>query len=161
MFYFLMTWRKISTSSRFQCLPSLYNVTQFLFQNILYKLLSLFRKRIFFFKQSQILVEKWGHENKITSLLDLIRCVHAQLCLTLCNPMDCSPPGSSVHGTLQARIVEWVAISFSGGSSWPRDGTHIPWVSCISRCILHHNASWESPLNNIEWKINTSRSSRF
>ena len=41
----------------------------------------------------------------------------AQSCLTLCNPVDCSPPGSSVHGILQARILEWVAISFSRGSS--------------------------------------------
>ena len=41
----------------------------------------------------------------------------------LCNPMDCSPPGSSVHGILQARVLEWVAISFSRGSSQPRDRT--------------------------------------
>ena len=41
--------------------------------------------------------------------------------LTLCDPVDCSPPGSSVHGVLQARILEWVAISFSGGASRPRD----------------------------------------
>ena len=46
------------------------------------------------------------------------------------NPMDCSPPGSSVHGVLQARILEWVAISFSRGSSQPRNQT---WVSCICR----------------------------
>ena len=45
----------------------------------------------------------------------------AQLCPTLCDPMDCSPPGSSIHGILQARILEWVAISFSRGSSQPRD----------------------------------------
>ena len=44
-----------------------------------------------------------------------------QLCLTLCDPMDCSLPGSFVHGILQARILEWVAISFSRGSSQPRD----------------------------------------
>ena len=44
-----------------------------------------------------------------------------QLCLTLCDPMDCSPPVSSAHGILQARILEWVAISFSRGSSPPRD----------------------------------------
>ena len=161
MFYFLMTWRKISTSSRFQCLPSLYNITQFYFRIFFTNYSHSSGNTFFFFKQSQILVEKWGHENKITSLLDLIRCVHAQLCLTLCNPMDCSSPGSSVHGILQARILEWVAISFSRGSSWPRYGTHTPWVSCIGRCILYHNASWESPLNNREWKINTSRSSRF
>ena len=52
-----------------------------------------------------------------------------QSCLTLCDPMDCSPPGSSVHGILQARILKWVAISFSRGSSRPRDRT---WVSCIA-----------------------------
>ena len=45
-------------------------------------------------------------------------CLVAQSCLTLCNPMDCSPPSSSVHGTLQARILEWAAISFSR-RSWP------------------------------------------
>ena len=44
-----------------------------------------------------------------------------QSCLTLCNPVDCSPPGFSVHGILQARILEWVTISFSRGSSRPRD----------------------------------------
>ena len=52
----------------------------------------------------------------------------AQSCLTLCNPMDCSLPGSSVHGIFQARVLEWVAISFSKGSFLPRDRTQ---VSCI------------------------------
>ena len=50
----------------------------------------------------------------------------AQSCPTLCDPMDCNLPGSSVHGILQARILEWVAISFSRGSSWPRDWTQSP-----------------------------------
>ena len=45
----------------------------------------------------------------------------AQSCLALCDPMDCSLPGSSIHGISQARILEWVAISSSRGSSWPRD----------------------------------------
>ena len=49
----------------------------------------------------------------------------AQSCPTLCDPVDCSPPGSSVHGILQARVLEWVAISFSRGSSRPRDQTHV------------------------------------
>ena len=49
--------------------------------------------------------------------------MHAQSCPTLCYPMDRSPPGSFVHGILQARILEWVAVSFFRGSSWPRDGT--------------------------------------
>ena len=51
-------------------------------------------------------------------------CVHAKSfksCPTLCDPMDCNPPGSSVHGILQARILEWVAIPSSRGSSRPRD----------------------------------------
>ena len=52
-----------------------------------------------------------------------------QSCLTLCDPMDCGPPGSVVHGIFQARIQEWVAIPFSKGSSWPRDQTQ---VSCTA-----------------------------
>ena len=52
-----------------------------------------------------------------------IRVLHlvARLCLTLCDPTDCGPPGSSVHGILQARILEWVAISSSRGFSQPRN----------------------------------------
>ena len=57
----------------------------------------------------------------------------AQLCLTFCDPMDCSPPGSSVHGISLARILEWVAIPFSRGSSQPRDQTQ---VSSIANGIL-------------------------
>ena len=52
----------------------------------------------------------------------------AQSCLALCDPVDCSPPGSSVRGILQARILEWVAIPFSRGSSRPRNQT---WVFCL------------------------------
>ena len=62
-------------------------------------------------------------------------CLVAQSCPALCNPMDCSPPGSSVQGISQARIVEWVAISFSRGSSAPRHQTHI---SCFGRQVLCH-----------------------
>ena len=49
----------------------------------------------------------------------------AQSCPTLCDPMDCSLPGSSIHGIFQARILEWVAISFSRGSSQPRDWSRV------------------------------------
>ena len=59
----------------------------------------------------------------------LVCVLAAQACLTLCNCMDCSPPGSPVHGILQARILEWVAIPFSRGSSPPRDRTQ---VSCTA-----------------------------
>ena len=48
---------------------------------------------------------------------------------TLCDPVDCSPPGSSIHGILQARILEWVAISFSRGSSQPRDQTRVSHIA--------------------------------
>ena len=76
-------------------------------------------------------------------------CAHAcvcsvvQLCLTLCNPMDCSLPGSSVHGIFQARILERVAISSSRGSSWPRDQTCISCI-CIGRRIFYHSTTWGS-----------------
>ena len=52
-----------------------------------------------------------------------------QSCPTLCDPVDCSSPGSSIHGILQVRILEWVAISFSRGSSQPRDWTWVPRIA--------------------------------
>ena len=60
-------------------------------------------------------------------------CEVSQSCLTLCDPMDCSLPGSSVHGILQARVLEWVAISFSRGSSQPRDWTRVSHIE--GRCF--------------------------
>ena len=62
----------------------------------------------------------------------------------LCDSMDCSPPGSYVHGIFQARILEWVAISFSGGSSWPRDWTHVFCSSWFGRQFFTHCATWEA-----------------
>ena len=97
-----------------------------------------------------------------------------QWCPTVCNPKDCSPPGSSVHGIFQARILEWVAISYSRGSSWPRNW--IP-VSCIAGKIfivsnmiyvnsqIHRyrylprtrrgkaDASWMWNFSSVRWKI--------
>ena len=67
----------------------------------------------------------------------------AQSCLTFCDPMDCSPPGSSVHGILQTRILEWDARPSSRGSSRPRDWTHVSYVSCIGRWFLTTSATWE------------------
>ena len=64
--------------------------------------------------------------------------------VTLCDPMDCNLPGSSVHGIFQARILGWVAISSLRRSSQPRDRTCVSWVSCIGRQILYHCASWEA-----------------
>ena len=58
-----------------------------------------------------------------------VKVLIAQSCPTLCDPMDCSSPGSSVHGILQARILEWVAISFSRGTSGPKDQTWVSWIT--------------------------------
>ena len=55
----------------------------------------------------------------------------------LCKAMDCSPPGSSVHGVLQARTAGWVTMPSSRGSSQPRDWAHISYVSCIGRWVLY------------------------
>ena len=62
-----------------------------------------------------------GATPKASGLFFEKKVLAAQLCLILCDPMGCSPSGSSVHGVLQARILEWVAISYSMGSSRPRD----------------------------------------
>ena len=59
----------------------------------------------------------------------ILKVLVTQSYLTLCNPMDYSPPGSSVHGILQERVLEWVAIAFSRGSSQPMDQTQ---VSCTA-----------------------------
>ena len=69
--------------------------------------------------------------------LHWVKLLVAQSCLAFCNLMDCSPPVFFVHGILQARILEWVAIPFSRGSSQPRDQTCISCVSCIGRGILY------------------------
>ena len=70
----------------------------------------------------------------------------AQLCLTLCDPVDCSPPGSSVRGISQARIMEWVAISPFRRSFWP--GCECGSLSCLLHCrqILYPLSHWGSPL---------------
>ena len=66
----------------------------------------------------------------------------AELYLSLWDPVDCSPPCSSIHGILQARRLEWIAMPSSRGSSQPRDRT---WVSCFGRRILHHLSQQGSP----------------
>jgi len=81
-----------------------------------------------------------------TSFLDLhlflcCCCRVTELCPALCDPVNCSPPGSCVQGISQARVLEWVAVSSSRGSSWPRDQTR---VSCIGRRVLDLCATWEA-----------------
>ena len=65
-------------------------------------------------------------------------------CLTLWDPMDYIPPGSSVHGILQAGILEWIAISYCRGTSQPRDWTCGSWVPCPGRRILYHWDTWKA-----------------
>jgi len=71
----------------------------------------------------------------------------AQLCPALCDPMDCNQPGSSVQGIFQARILEWVAIYYTGGSSQPRDQACMSCISWIGRWILYHCVTWEALYN--------------
>ena len=75
-------------------------------------------------------------------------CLVAQSCLTLCDPTDCSPPGSSVHGILQARILGWIVISFSRGSSQPRK-----W-NLVSRTAGRFFTNWATgkPSMDGEWE---------
>ena len=75
-------------------------------------------------------------------------CMRVQLCPTLCNPMDCSPLGSrDLCGISQARILEWVAISYPKGSAWPRDWIHVSCSSCIGRLFLYHCTTWEAQIS--------------
>ena len=75
-------------------------------------------------------------------------CMHAksiQSCPTLCDSADWSPPGSTIHGILQARILEWVARSSSRGSFCLRDQTQVSYISCIGRWLLYHYHHLGSP----------------
>ena len=76
-----------------------------------------------------------------------------QSCLTLFNPLNCNPPGSPVHGILQARILEWISMPSSRGSSQPRDWTCISWVSWLAGGFFTTSATWEAHIRiNIEIK---------
>ena len=78
---------------------------------------------------SQELSPGYNSESSKSNTRPPVKVLVIQLCLTLCDPMECSTPGFSLHGILQASILEWVAIPFSRGSSWPRDQTQ---VSCVA-----------------------------
>ena len=92
----------------------------------------LWEREAFHWKQSRTETRCCCHRPQIESTLCSC-CLVTKLCPTIYDPMDWSPPGSSVHEILQARILEWVAISYSRGSCWPRDGT------LVSR-LLHWQA---------------------
>ena len=91
----------------------------------------------------------WNYHNIVNRLCVCV-CVRTQLCPILRCPMDCSPPGSSVPGIFQARTLEWVAISYSRGSLWHRDGTHVSCISWIGSQIVYH---WCHLYCNIKWNV--------
>ena len=74
-----------------------------------------------------------------------VRASYVALVMSLCNLMDCSPPGSSVHGILRASILQWVAMPVSRRSSQPRTWTRVSCVSCTGRCVLYHWCHLGSP----------------
>ena len=86
-------------------------------------------------------------------------CVVTKSCPTLCNPMDCSLPGSSAHGIFQARILEWIVISFFKQSSWPRHWTHGSYA-CTCRRVLYHRATQglSYPWSTKVWKYQKENS---
>ena len=81
----------------------------------------------------------------------------AQSCLTLCDPMDCSPPGSSVHGILQARILEWVAMLSSRGPSPPgTEPTALSSLALAGRLLTISTVAWEAPRESL-WSLKYSK----
>ena len=114
-----------------------------------WKLSHKYRKRNSWLPRGTGVRDKLGDQNRHKYTV----CVHtcaAHLYPTLRHPVYCSPPGSSVYGISQVRILKWVAISYSRGSSRPRDQSCISCVSCIDRQIVYHCTSWEaSPIHSV------------
>ena len=96
----------------------------------------------------------WGKRNSLW--MPCMRAKSLQLYLTL-QPLDCSPPGSSDHGILQASILKWVAVPSSRESSWPRDWIGSSFGSCIGRRVLYHKhhlrSPWMSCSTTLIWSI--------
>ena len=96
-------------------------------------------------------VSFWISEAAFSHCLVFMHAKSLQLCPTLCDPIDGSPPGSSVHRILQARILEWVAMPSSRGSSRLRDQTCISFVSCICRQFLFYQHHLGNPSHYLIW----------
>ena len=119
---------------------------------------------LFFFLYSDLLLSYPAQFSSFTYKY-IMKVLVTQSCLTLCDPMGCSQPGPSVHGSLQARILEWVSIPFSRGSSQPRDQI---WVSHITGrfftmshqgspvCCLWANKYLEKLENYLCWEVHIS-----
>ena len=85
-------------------------------------------------------------EKKPFYIVEQVGKLHRFSCIWLCDPIDCSPPGSSVQGTLQTRILEWVVMPSSMGSSQPRDQTQVSCISCIASSSLPLS-HWGTPIH--------------
>ena len=83
-------------------------------------------------------------KNRTWLMYTLSACLVSQLCLTLCDPLDCSPPGFSVHGIPQTRTLEGVAMPSSRGSPHPRDGPRVSCVSCFAGRFFSTSTTWEA-----------------
>ena len=114
---------------------SINSPTLFLFIKVVFAVLLYFRISL------SISTKKKKKKGILGFRLGLCVCPVMWSCLTLCDPMNDSLPGSSVHGTFQARILQQVAIFYSRGSSRPRGQTR---MSCTGRWILYHCATWEA-----------------
>ena len=101
------------------------------------------------------LLHIWGTRNKKPIVQQRQRspvCVCVCVCvLSHVQPMDCSPPSSSVHGIFQARTLEWVAISYSSGYSRRRDRTYISCISWTGRQSLYHCTKWKALRGALVW----------
>ena len=85
--------------------------------------------------------------------MSYVRTQALQSCSTLRDPMDCSSPGSSVRGISRARILEWVAIPSSRGSSWLRDWANVSCSSCAGGQVLYFCATWEAQLVSLAFSL--------
>ena len=101
-----------------------------------------------------VLVNAPGSSGARMTLHSCPVCVQAkslQSCLTLCRPIDYSPPGSSIHGILQARILEWAVIPPSKGSSWPRDQTRSLLSPALAGRFFTTSTTWEAIAVQVGW----------
>ena len=108
---------------------------------------------ILLFLSLVLLYNCMNHSKNSEGLVDKKKSVHVlvtQSCPILCNPMDCSPPGSTVQGIFQARILEWIAIPFSRGYSQPRDQTL---VSCIAARLFMFELQGSPILNKKDYRV--------
>ena len=125
-------------------------------KNILTKMLKFVLFFFFFYKRHQlkalfISLQSFLFPNKCIKKFMCLKSL--QSCPTLCIPMDCSQPGSSVHGILQARILEWVAMPSSRGSSPPRDWTRVSCSSCVAGRLFTAEPSGKSYIKRYTFSI--------